>query len=56
MNKSLYGKYIKNQIEVSDMTRNEFNLFMLEYYADYKKRDGKMSFKEFIQYCDEFIF
>ncbi len=53
---SIYEQYIQGLIEVKDMTKEQFNTFMIEYYADYKSRKGKLSFQEFIKFNEEYVF
>jgi hypothetical protein len=50
---SIYQQYTKGLIEVEDMTKEQFNQFMIEHYTGYKSRGGTMTFKEFITFCEE---
>ncbi|MCA1021606.1 hypothetical protein [Halobacillus litoralis] len=49
----LYKKYLNGEVEICDMTKDEFNQFMIEHYQQYKSRNGEMTFGEFIKFCEE---
>lgn len=52
---SLYQKYIRDEIEIKDLSQKEFNILMMEWYTDYKSRNGKMSFQEFLKDMEDYI-
>lgn len=43
----LYWDYLKGNIEVEDLTQEQFNQVALEKYAGYRARGGRQTFTEF---------
>lgn len=51
---NLYRQYIRDEIQISDMTQEQFNSFMFEHYAGYQSRGGTKNFKEFMKDCADY--
>lgn len=52
---SLYQKYVNGLIEIKDLSQKEFNTLMIEWYADYKIRNGEQSFEEWLRFMGDYV-
>jgi hypothetical protein len=55
MNMSLYQKYIKGEIEIKDLSQQDFNKLMVEWFADYKSRNGKLHFIKWLKMMEDYV-
>ena len=52
---SLYKKYVNNEIEISELNQKDFNSLMFEWYSDYKSRNGEKTFKEWLEFMEDYV-